>query len=359
MKLDKHLIELSGTAGVSGYEHDVRDLVARTWKPLADDLHVDALGNVIATVHGKGKEPRPRILVTAHMDEIGLMVTKIEDRFLRVISVGGIDMRTLPGQPVIVHGTKPLPGVIGTRPPHVLSAADRKKYPDYDSLVVDVGLPARQVERSVQVGDIVTFGVEAMPLSKGLVTGKAMDNRASVACMTRLLELLKHRMQQWDVLVAATVQEEVGLKGGYTAAWHTEPDLAIVVDTSWAIGVGVGDDKGFKLGDGPTLIIGPDTHPTLFRMVRKVARDQEIKLTPELAPVSSGTEGAAVYISRDGVPTAIIGLPIRNMHTPVEIASVKDIERAARIIAAFIETLDDSTLDQVWLDGEDETNDDA
>lgn len=354
INLEQHLIELSNAPGVAGYEHPVRQLIAEAWKPLADDLRTDAMGNLIAAVRGSAPEPRPCILITAHMDEIGLMVTRLQDGFIGFTSVGGIDKRVLPGAPVIVHGSAPLPGLIGTRPPHVVPASQRKHYPNLDNLYIDTGLPADQVEAQVKIGNIITFDYSGIKLSDGLVSGKAMDNRASVACMTRLLELLRSRRPAWDVIVAATVQEEVGLKGGETLAWHVEPDLAVVVDTTWGIGVGVSDEKGFKLGDGPTLIIGPDAHPTLFQMVREVAKEQEIKLTPEVAPGASGTEAHAVHISRGGVPTAVISIPIRNMHTPVEIVALKDIQRAARLIAGFIGTLDGETMERVWLDEADE-----
>jgi tetrahedral aminopeptidase len=348
--LQQHLIELSQAAGVSGYEAPVRELIEQTWQPLADDLRIDAMGSLIATIAGTDPEPRPRVLITAHMDEIGLMVTRIEDGFIRFTSVGGIDKRVLPGQPVMVHGEKSLPGLIGTRAPHVIPQSQRKNYPDLEQLVIDVGLPAKQVEKLVRVGDVVTFDIEPVELGDGWISGKAMDNRASVACMTRLLRHFGDRRPRWDVIIAATVQEETGLKGSEPLAWHIEPDLAIVVDTTWGIGAGVGDDKGFKLGDGPTLIIGPDANPKLFSMIRDVAKEIEAKITPEVAPGASGTEAHAVHMSRSGVPTAVISIPIRNMHTPVETVAVKDIERAARLIAAFVWTLDGETMDHVWLD---------
>ena len=360
MDLDQHLIELSDAPGVSGYEYPVRDLITRTWEPLLDPaydhLRVDPMGSLIATLRGTDPDlesgARLKILITAHMDEIGLMVTAIEDGFLRFTNIGGINKRVLPAQPVIVHGKSALPGLIGTRPPHVLSSDERKKVPDFEKLVIDVGLPADQVEKQVRIGDIVTFDSAAGELSEGLIVGKAMDNRASVACVTCLLELLQTRRARWDVLIGATVQEETGLKGGETLAWDVEPDLAIVVDVGWAIGLGVSDDKGFKLGDGPTLLIGPDAHPKLFQMVRDTAKDLEIKLTPEVAAGHSGTEAHAVHMSRSGVPTAVISIPIRNMHSPVEVVALKDIQRAARLIAGFVWTLDSETMSQVWLDEE-------
>jgi endoglucanase len=155
-------------------------------------------------------------------------------------------------------------------------------------------------------------------------------------------------------MVAATVQEEVGLKGGLTAAWLSEADLAIVVDTTRAIGVGVGEEKGFKLGSGPTLGISAEAHPKLFEWLQEQAKEMEVKLHPEVLPGSSGTEANAVRMAREGIPTAILSIPIRNMHTPVEIVALRDITRTARIIAAFIDTLDGETLSKLTWDEEDD-----
>jgi len=350
MDLEQHLIELSEAGGISGYEAPVRALIRDAWDGLATDFSVDGLGTLLATCPGSGPEPRHRILVTAHMDEIGLMVTRVEDEFLRVTPVGGIDRRVLPGQPVIVHGDKDLPGLIGSRPPHVLSSAERKKYPGYDDLVIDTGLSARQLKRTVKVGSPVTFAQSGVKLGSGIISGKAMDNRASIACMTQLLHELQITAHQWDVLVAATVQEEVTLGGGRTIAWRTQPDIAIVVDTAWAIGNGVTEDDGFKLGEGPTIIIGPNAHPKLFNLLTDKAKSLEVPLHPEAWPRGSGTEAWSVQVSRDGVPTAILSIPIRNMHTPVEVVSLKDIRRVARLIAGLISDLDEGSLEKLALE---------
>lgn len=353
MDLKQHLMELCETPGLSGYEAPVRRKLQEAWSGLNDQIAVDALGNLIATRHGTDPAPRKKILITAHMDEIGLMVTRIEGAFLRVTNVGDIDRRVLPGQPVLVHGEKPLPGLIGSRPPHVLPASERKKYPHYEDLVVDTGLSAAQLKKLVQIGAPVTFDLRAVTMGNDLVSGKALDNRASVAMLTHLLHELQPLQHRWDVVVAAAVQEEINMQGSETLAWHTRPDIAIVVDTTWAIGTGVGEDKGFKLSGGPTLIIGPNAHPRLFDMLMQTAGSLEIKVTPEPAPRSSGTDAWAIQISRDGIPTAIFGIPIRNMHSPVEVVSLKDIKRVTRIVAAFIGGLDDTTLDKLSLDAAD------
>lgn len=350
MDLEKHLIELSEAPGVSGYESPVRDVIRCTWEKLGVPLEADNLGNLVAMRSGAHAEPRHRVMVTAHMDEIGLMVTRVDGAFLRITNVGGIDRRVLLSQPVLVHGQRPLPGLIGSRPPHVLPASERKKYPGYDDLVVDTGLPERELETLVPVGTVVTFDQRAIILGDGLISGKALDNRVSVAALTAMLDVLQGRSHAWDVLFVATTQEEVGTRGGLAAAWHTRPDLAIVLDTTWGTGVGVSDDKGFPIGDGLTLVIGPNAHPKLFDMLMSKARALEIPVKPEPMAGSSGTDGWPIQVSREGVPTAILGIPIRNMHTPVEIVALKDIERAARLVAEFICSLDDEVLEKLALE---------
>jgi putative aminopeptidase FrvX len=315
-----------------------------------DDLYTDRLGSLIATRYGTGEEPRPRLLVAAHMDEIGLMVTRIEESFLRVTKIGGVDRRVLLGQPVIVHGEEPVPGLVGSRPPHVLSSGERNKYPEFDDLVIDTGLSARQLKNRVRVGAPVSFARRAVRLENGLLSGKALDNRVSVAALTLLVHELQPIHHHWDVLAVATVQEEVGMAGAETLTWRTRPDLAVVVDTTFGVGTGVTGDKGFKLGEGLTIIVGPNAHPKLFDMLRATARRLEVDLHPEPAPRSSGTDGWVVQVSREGVPTAILSIPIRNMHTPVEVVALKDIERSARLLAGFIAELDDRTLSQLSLE---------
>jgi endoglucanase len=350
MDLEKHLIELSETPGVSGYEPPVRAVLQAAWEGLADEISADALGSLTAVKRGSGPAPRRKVLITGHMDEIGLMVTRIDGDFLRISNVGGIDRRVLLSQPVIVHGSEPLPGLIGSRPPHVLPAEERGKYPALEDLVVDTGHTQRQLEKLVRIGAPVTFDLKAASLGSGLVTGKAMDNRVSCAALTGILHRLQRLSHEWDVLIAATVQEEYTLGGGQTVAWRTQPDLAIVIDTGWATGNGVSEDDGFKLGGGPTLVVGPNAHPKLTGLVEETAKRLEIPTHPEVAARSSGTEAWAVQVSRDGVPCAILSIPIRNMHTPVEMVAMQDIERVVRLVTEVVSDFDDETLGKLALD---------
>lgn len=351
LDLKQHLLDLSDATGISGYEMPVREMIYNVWYPFTDSFDEDRLGSLVALREGiQQSEPRRKVLLAAHMDEIGLMVTGIDGAFLRFTKVGGIDKRVLLSQPVIVHGAEPIPGLIGSRPPHVLPQSERGKFPDFDDLVIDTGLSEAQLKEQVRIGTLVTFDQGAVALEGDLVSGKALDNRASVAALTAFLEIIQGQTHQWDVLVAATPQEEVGLKGGHTIAWHTQPDLAIVLDVTFGVGVGVSESDGHKLGDGPVLSVGPNFHPKLYQMIKDAADSIELKVGTEPYTARGGTDAWAVQVSRDGIPTALLGVPLRNMHSPVEIAHMKDIQRTARLLAAFVSRLNDETLDQLALD---------
>jgi endoglucanase len=355
------LKRLSEAVGLSGYEKPVRALIRTEFERYADLVRTDKMGNLIAlkrgTAEGKDDVSRPKIMLAAHMDEIGLMVTGIEDGFLRIASVGGVDERLLSAQLVTVHGTvggeHPLTGVIASVPPHLLPSHERNKVASTDKLFVDVGLPVEQVEARVRVGDLISFRQEALELKGDLLTGKAIDNRASVATVVGCLEQLSGMHHHWDVYAVATVQEEVGLKGALTSAFGVEPDIAIAIDVTWGKQPGVTDDQTFPLGKGPTIGIGPNFHPKLYQALVDTAKAHEIPYHVEPAPGSSGTDAWAIQVSREGIPTALLAIPERNMHSPVEVVAIKDVERTGRLIAHFIAGLELDFLQKLtlWPDG--------
>jgi endoglucanase len=226
-------------------------------------------------------------------------------------------------------------------------ALNRSKYPDREELWIDLGLPADDVAALVRVGDSITFDSPFFELKGTRVGGKSMDNRASVAAVTMCLDELARRDHAWDVYAVASAQEETDGKGAQTAAYQIQPDLAIVIDGSFGLQRGVSDDEGFKLGGGPTVGRGPNFHPGLFKQMQKIAREEEIPLAVEVLPGSSGTDAWAIQVSRAGVPSALLGLPMRNMHSPVETVDLRDIRRIARLMAAFITHLDADFMDTI------------
>lgn len=352
------LKRLSEASGVSGYEHQVRDIVREEFGQYADEIRVDALGNVIALKRGTDSEPRPALMLATHMDEIGLIVSELEEGFIHFQQVGGYDDRVLLGQEVVVHGRRDLPGIIGARPPHLLPRDERDKPIPYDKLLIDVGLASEEVARLVRVGDLITMNRELIELKGDLVAGKALDDRASVAAAAVCLEELTRVRHHWDVYAVATVQEEVGLKGAVTSAFGLQPDVGIAIDVTWAKQPGTLEEYTYDLGKGPTIGCGPNFHPKLQEALVETAKALEMSYHLEPATRPAGTDAAAMQISRQGIPVALISIPQRNMHTPVETISVKDVERVGRLLAAFISRLDGDFLDSLnWrldLDEEEE-----
>jgi putative aminopeptidase FrvX len=341
------LKKLSEASGVSGYETEVRGIVTEEFGRYADEVHTDKLGNVIALKKGEGEEPCPRIMLAGHMDEIGLIVTKLEGRFLHFTSVGGFDVRTLLGQEVTVHGRKELPGIIGSRPPHVLPQEEREKIIPLDKLLIDVGMGEDELERLVRVGDLATLRREFTQLQGDLVAGKAFDDRAAVASILICLEGLSSVRHAWDVYAVATVQEEVGLRGAITSAYGLAPDVGIAIDVGFGRQPGVSEAESVPIGKGPAIGFGPNIHPKLHQTLVEVAKELEIPYQVEPVPGRSGTDAWAIQVTREGIPTALLSIPVRYMHTSVETLSLKDVERTGRLMAGFIGRLDKGFMQEL------------
>lgn len=334
------LTKLISIPGLSGYEAPVRQVIAAAWEPLCDRLSVSRLGSLHAFKRGWGEEPRPSVLLAAHMDAIGLMVAGVEGEFLRLSAIGGLDPRVLPGQPVVVHGRRELLGVIVQPPKHLLPPTAQSGPVPLEYLLVDVGLSARQVRASVTVGDLVSFAQPPIEMGEHLIAGHSLDNRASVVALTHCLELLQGRAHIWDVWAVATAQEEETLGGAATSAFDLQPDLAIAVDVTWAQGPETPKHKAFPLGEGIPLGWGPNIHPGLHRAVKETAERLEIPVHLEPMPRHSGTDAYALQTARQGVPTLVVSIPLRYMHTPVEMVDLRDIRRAGRLLAEFVAGLE-------------------
>jgi len=341
---------LSEAYGVSGYEDSVREMVREALEPNADEMRVDALGNLIAVRHGsRGDEPARSIMIAAHTDEIGLMVTGLEKGFLRVTRVGGSDPRTLLGQEVTVLGRRPLRGVIGSRPPHVLPAESRTKVVAIQDLFVDAGLSEEELAEVVRVGDLVALHQPFTSLAEGYAAGKAFDDRAGVVAMAYCLEELASLKHIWDVCAVATTQEEVGLRGASAGAYGVSPDAAIAVDVGFGKQKGVSAEKTIEMGGGPALAMGPNVHPVMYEGLVGAAKRYEIKYQTEVIPGGSGTDGWAIQVTREGIPTEVISIPLRYMHSTVETVCIADIERTGRLMARFIASLDEAFVARLGL----------
>jgi putative aminopeptidase FrvX len=342
MDINALLKKLSQANGISGHETEIRSIVLDEFGRYADETRTDKLGSAIALKRGSAKSKhRRRIMLASHMDEIGLMVSGLSHGFLRVSTIGGIDPRVQLGQEVIVHGRRDLPGVTSSTPPHLLKPEDRTKIISIEQLWIDVGLSDRQATRSIRIGDLVSIRREVIELQNGLLAGKAFDNRASVAAVTACLEQLSHLQHHWDVVAVATTQEEVGLIGATTAAFGVAPDVAIAIDATYGKQYGSTGNEVFPLDKGPTIGIGPNMHPHMTQRLIDTAKKIELDYQLEPMQGSSGTDGWAIQVTHAGIPTGVVSIPIRSMHTPVEVIAPKDVERTGRLLAEFVAALDE------------------
>ena len=344
------LKSLLSSPGLSGHEGSTREIIQSAWGPVTDELTTSRLGSLHGLKRGLAPEPRPAILIAAHMDAIGLMVTSVVEGFLRVTEVGGLDARVLPGQLVTVHGRRDLPGMIVQPPAHLLpeGAADGPVALKY--LLVDTGLRPQQVRRQVRSGDLISFAQEPTELTGETLAGKSLDNRASVAALSLSLDQLQKRNHDWDVWAVATSQEEKTFGGAKTSAFQLRPQLAVAVDVTWGKSPGSPEHKTFPLGKGPTLGWGPNIHPGLHKSFKELADQLEIPHAIEVMPRHSGTDAFALQVAAEGIPTMVVTIPLRYMHTPVELVNLKDIRRTALLLSEFITRLDDTYMEKLSLD---------
>ncbi|MCX7014289.1 MAG: M42 family metallopeptidase [Candidatus Sumerlaeota bacterium] len=330
------LKELTEATGVPSREERVRSIVARELKPLCDEVSIDALGNVIGHKKGNGL----RLMLAAHMDEIGFLVNHVEDEgFLRIDPVGGFDPKTLIAQRVTVHtDSGDLPGIIGTKPVHILTDEERKKPVELSALFVDLGLPADKVKKKVRLGDFVTLEQDFKQVGD-LVSCKAMDDRVGVFVMIEALRKLKR--PKADIYAVATVQEEVGLRGAKASAFTIHPDVGIALDVTVASDVpgAKKQEHCTRLGGGAAIKIRDSSsiaHPKIVRALRGLAEKKKIPHQMEILS-RGGTDAGPMQLERGGAAVGAISIPTRYLHSVVEAAHRKDIQACVDLLAAFIE----------------------
>jgi len=337
------LEKLSNAPGVSGFEEEIRKIITDELKDHVDEIETDSMGNIIAVKKGRNGK---KIMLAAHMDEIGLMVRFIDKKgFIKFSKIGGINDQMLLNQEVIIHSKKgKILGVIGAKPPHRMKPAEKKKVLEYENMFIDIGASSKEeAEELISIGDPVTIKHEFSNLRGNLVTGKAFDNR--VGCYV-LVEAMKRAKPSATIYGVGTVQEEVGLKGAKTSAFKINPDMAIALDVTIC-----GDHPGIKFEDapakinrGPAIILtdasgrGIITHPMVKKLLIEAANEKEI---PYQLEVSEGgtTDATAIHLTREGIPTGVLSVPTRYIHTPVEVASLEDIENTIKLLIAAIEKI--------------------
>jgi putative aminopeptidase FrvX len=335
----------SGLPGIPGHEAPIAAEVVRLFGRYADRVDRDPAGNVRGWILGGDSAAggrTPRAMLSAHMDQIGFLVKAVDPGgFLRLTEVGGFDARTLLGREVLIHSKPPIPALFATKPPHLQKRGESERVVNLDELYLDTGRPEREVRRRVPVGTPVTLRRAPVDLLGGRLAAPGMDDRAGLVVLLLTLEILSRSRPAWDVVAVATVEEEFGVYclGARTAAESLDPQLGIAIDVTHGDMPGAREGDTYPLGSGPSLCVGPNVHPRVLDGLRASGRALGIPYSVEGIPVSSGTDAMDIQIAREGVPTGVIGIPCRYMHTGVETVDPRDVERCARLLAYALAAL--------------------
>ncbi|MDR1755327.1 MAG: M20/M25/M40 family metallo-hydrolase [Eubacterium sp.] len=326
------LKKLCSAAGVSGDENTAADIALEFLKEHIPNAQKDKFNNVYGT--SIKDEKLPMLLLDAHIDEIGMVVTFIDDKgFIRIGTCGGHDFRILPAQSVTIWGVEPVKGIVCSIPPHL--SKDDKKTVKNDDIVIDTGYNKEKLLEKISLGDRITLDSVFSDLQNCRVASRALDDRAGVTAILYALYLLKGKEIEYNLSVLFSSQEEVGSRGAMIAAHRLRPDFAVAVDVSYGDFPGLPAYDCGKLGDGTMIGISPCLDREMFEDLKNIARKNKVKHQIEVMGRSTGTNADNITVSRGGVRGALLSIPIRNMHTPVEVAEITDIEATGRLIADF------------------------
>ena len=338
MNYEQVLNRLCGLSGPSGFEKAAAQAARELLEPLVDEVSVNRLGSVLG-VRRCGKENAPKLLLDAHLDEIGFIVTGHQDGFLRFATLGGVDPRMLPDREVTIMTQPPMLGVVACLPPHIQTGSDMDKSIPVSESYIDVGLSQEEAEKLIPIGTPITFRGSCFPLGEELLCGKAMDDRACFAILLDVMERLQGKDLDVDVYVLGSTQEETSSAGAVTAAYGVAPEMCVAVDVTHGATPDAKKEETFPLGDGPVVGVGPNCVRWMSDRFTAIAEKLEIPSQIEVMSGHSGTNAWPLQISREGIATAVLSLPLRYMHTPLEVCSRKDLEETARLLAAFVEDL--------------------
>lgn len=343
----KFLEQLLDAPSPSGYEQPAQRVFREYVAPFCDELTTDVMGNVFASISGKGSgkgKELPRVMIVGHTDEIGLQIKYIDDKgFLYFAAVGGVDAHLTPGKRVAVHTEKgAIPGVIGKKPIHLMDNKDRETVVKLESQYIDIGASdKKEAQKLVRVGDAVTFDSSFTRLQGDRVASRGFDDKAGCFVVAEVLRLVAASGKKLavDLYGVSSVQEEIGLRGGTTSCYTINPDVGICVEVDFATDQPDVEKKHngeVALGKGPILARGANINPHLFELLTTSAGKEKIAIQHTATPRATGTDANVMQISRGGVATALVKIPLRYMHTPVETLSLADLEDAARLIVATL-----------------------
>jgi tetrahedral aminopeptidase len=334
------MFKLSDSHGISGNEYKLHGILEEYFKEYTDEIKYGKLGDFVAKKNGSSKG-NFKIMLAAHADEVGLMVKDIDERgFIRFTSVCGVDPKTLPAQEIVIHGKQDVFGVIGAKPPHVLTAEDMKKAIKMEDMLIDVGMIREEVIKVISVGDYINVKRECINLLGDFVTGKALDDRSGIAAMYECAKELQKMKHTADVYFVATTQEERGCLGAKVMTYDINPDIGIAIDVDFGDKYAY-EDTVNECGKGIEITVGPNIHPELVEKLIEIADKYKINYEIDVAANAQGTDGAAIQISREGVPTLLISIPLRYMHTSTEVICYKDVIEAGKLLALFIASVNE------------------
>jgi endoglucanase len=346
MELDQFefLQKLVETPSPSGFEQPAQRLIRQRLAGQVGDINGDVMGNLIARLNSS---EGPRVMLAGHCDEIGFMVQYVDDQgFISFGAIGGVDPHLAPGQRVLIHSAKgDVPGIIGKKAIHLIEPKDRETVIKLNQQTIDIGCSSREeVEALVQIGDPITFAVGVQKLQGDRVTSRAFDDKMGAFIVTEVMRRISAAGTcACDLYAVSTVQEEIGLRGAATSTYGINPDVGIVVEVSHATDIPDVEAKNIgrvELGKGPVLARGANINPILFDLIVATAKEQEIPLQIIGVPRATGTDANVMQLSRGGVATALLGIPLRYMHTPVETLSLSDLEAAIKLLTAVVLKID-------------------
>lgn len=341
------LKELVETPSPSGYEQPAQQVIKNQLEEIADNLQTDVMGNLIASLKGQGG---PKVMLAGHCDEIGFMVQFVDDRgFIYFGAIGGVDAHLSPGQRVWIHtGKGDIAGVIGKKAIHLIEPKDRDKVINLKKQFIDIGCSSREeVEALIQIGDPVTFAVGVQTLQNNRATSRAFDDKMGAFIVTEVMRQVKASgVIKSDLYAVSTVQEEIGLRGGATSCYGVNPDVGIVVEVTHATDYPDVEQSAIgrvELGKGPVIARGANINPVLFKLLVDTATAEKIPIQIIGVPRATGTDANVMQLSRGGVATALLGIPLRYMHTPVETLSLSDLDQAIKLLVAVVKRINADT----------------
>lgn len=335
MTTKERLQALCTLSGPSGFEHRVSEMAAQLLRQVGmEEVSIDKMGNVLG-VRRCGKPNAKKLLLDSHLDEIGLMVTGIQDGYLRFRSIGGVDARMLPARELNILTDPPIFGVVACLPPHVQSGEDHDNSIPIKDLFIDIGMTQEEAEKTVPIGTPITYRDGCFPLGESRMCGKSMDDRSCFTILLRAAELLMEKELDVDLYILGSTREEVSGVGAIVSTNRVIPDFCVAVDVTHGRTPDVSKDQAFPLGGGPAIGVGPNITRWMSRRMKAKCEENNWPYNLEVMEGHTGTNGWHMQICQEGIATSVLSLPLKYMHTPIEVLDLEDMETTAKLLAAF------------------------